>query len=146
MLVIQSCLTLGTLWTVAHRVPLSIGNSSQEYWSGVPSPSPGHLPNPGIELQSPTLQAGSLPHETLGKLHVVQGTLKSLFQHHNLKASNFHHSPFFMVQISYPYKTTGKTIALTIWTFTGKVIALLFNILSRFIITFLPMSKCLLIS
>ena len=75
-----------------------------------------------------------------------QGTFKSLLQHSNLKASIFHHSAFFMVQISHPYKTTGKTIALTIWTFAGKVIALLFNTLSRFVIAFLPKSKYLLIS
>ena len=119
--------------------------SRPEYWSGVPWPSPGHFPNPGIELQSPTLQVGSLPHEPPGKLHAVQGTLKSLLQHHNLKASIYHHSAFFMVQISHPYKTTGKTIVLTIWTFAGKVIALLINTLSRFVIAFLPRSKHLLI-
>ena len=76
----------------------------------------------------------------------VQGTLKSLLQHHSSKASILRLSAFFMVQLSHPYMTTGKTIALTIWTFVGKVMSLLFNILSKFAITFLPRSKHLLIS
>ena len=74
----------------------------------------------------------------------VQGTLKSLLQHHSSKASIFHHSAFFTVQLSHPYITTGKTIALTRWTFVGK--GLHFNMLSRLVITFLPRSKRLLIS
>uniref|UniRef100_A0AC11EPG8 Uncharacterized protein n=1 Tax=Ovis aries TaxID=9940 RepID=A0AC11EPG8_SHEEP len=77
---------------------------------------------------------------------VVQGTLKSLLQHHSSKASVLQRSTFFMVQLSHPYMTTGKTIALTRWTFVGKVISLLFNTLSRFVIAFLPRSKHLLIS
>ena len=76
----------------------------------------------------------------------IQWTLKSLLQHHSLKASILQHSAFFMVQPSHPYTTTGKTIALTIWTFVGKVKSLLFNMLSRFVIAFLPKSKHLLIS
>ena len=76
-------------------------------------------------------------------LLAVQGTLKSLLQHHSLKASIFWCSAFFTVQLSHPYMTTGKTIALTRWTFAGKVMSLLFNILSRLVITFLPRSKCL---
>ena len=76
----------------------------------------------------------------------VQGTLKSLFQHHNTKASLLWHSAFFIVQVSHPYTTTGKTIALTRCTFVGKVMSLLFNMLSRFVIAFLPRSKRLLIS
>ena len=76
----------------------------------------------------------------------VQGTLKSLLQHHSSKASIFRHSTFFTAQLSHPYMTTGKTIALTRWTFVGKVMSLLFNMLSRLVITFLPRSKCLLIS
>ena len=76
----------------------------------------------------------------------VQGTLKSLLQHHSSKASILQHSAFFIVQLSYPYMTTGKTIALTRWTFVDKVMSLLFNMLSRLVITFLPRSKCLLIS
>ena len=79
-------------------------------------------------------------------LLVVQGTLKSLLQHHSSKASILQHSAFFIVQLSYPYMTTGKTIALTRWIFVGKVMTLLFNMLSRLVITFLPRSKCLLVS
>ena len=79
-------------------------------------------------------------------LLAVQGTLKSLLQHHSSKASILWHSTFFIVQFSHPYMTTGKTIALTRWTFVGKVMSLLFNMLSRLVITFLPRSKCLLIS
>ena len=79
-------------------------------------------------------------------LLAVQGTVKSLLQHHSSKASLLRHSAFFTVQVSHPYVTTGKTIALTRWTFVGKVISLLFNILSRLVITFLPRSKRLLIS
>ena len=78
-------------------------------------------------------------------LLAVQGTLKSL-QHHSSKASIFQCSAFFIVQLSHPYMTTGKTIALTRWTFVGKVMSLLFNVLSRLVTTFLPRSKCLLIS
>ena len=78
-------------------------------------------------------------------LLAVQGTLKCLLQHHSSKASILH-SAFFRVQLSHPYMTTGKTIALTRWTFVGKVMSLLFNMLSRLVITFLPRSKRLLIS
>ena len=79
-------------------------------------------------------------------LLALQGTLKSLLQHHSSKASILLHSAFFKVQLSHPYMTTGKTIALTRWTFVGKVMSLLFNMLSRLLITFLPRSKHLLIS
>ena len=75
----------------------------------------------------------------------VQGTLKSLLQHHSSKALILWHSAFFTVQLSHPYMTTGKTIALTRWTLVGKVMSLLLNILSRLVITFLPRSKRLLI-
>ena len=78
-------------------------------------------------------------------LLAVQGTLKSLLQHHSSKASILQCSAFFIVQISHPYMTTGKTIALTRWTFVSKVMSLLFNMLSRMVITFLPRSKHLLI-
>ena len=78
-------------------------------------------------------------------LLAVQGTLKSPLQHHSLKASILQHSTFFIVQLSHPYMTTGKTIALTIWTFVGKVMSLLFNMLSWLVLTVLPKSKCLLI-
>ena len=79
-------------------------------------------------------------------LLAVQGTLKSLLQHHSSKASILRHSVFFIVQLSHPYMTTGKTINLTRWTFVVKVISLLFNMPSRLVITFLPRSKRLLIS
>ena len=79
-------------------------------------------------------------------LFAVQGTLKTLLKHHNSKASILQHSAFFMVQLSHPYMTTGKTIALTTWTFVGKVMSLLFNMLSRLVITFLPRGRSLLIS
>ena len=79
-------------------------------------------------------------------LLAVQGTLKSLLQHHSSKASILWRSAFFIVQLSHPYVTTGKTIALTRRTFVGKVMSLLFIMLSRLVIAFLPRSKCLLIS
>ena len=79
-------------------------------------------------------------------LLAVQGTLKSLLQHHSSKASILQCSALVMVQLSHPYMTTGKIIALTTWIFVGKVISLLFNMLSRLVIAFLPRSKCLLIS
>ena len=79
-------------------------------------------------------------------LLAVQGTLKSLLQHHSSKASILQHSAFFTVQLSHPYMTTGKTIALTRWTFVGKITSLLFSMLSSLVIIFLPRSKHLLIS
>ena len=79
-------------------------------------------------------------------LLAVQGTLKSLLQHHSSKASILWHSAFFIVQLSHPYMTTGKNVALTTRTFVGKVTSLLFNMLSKLVITFLPRSKYLLIS
>ena len=79
-------------------------------------------------------------------LLAIQGTLKSLLQHHSSKASILWHSAFFVVQLSHPYTTIGKTTGLTIQTFVGKVMSLLFNMLSRLVIAFLPRSKCLLIS
>ena len=75
-------------------------------------------------------------------LLAVQGTLRSLFQHHSSKASILWHPAFFMVQLSHPYITTGKTTALTVQTFVSKVMSLLVNMLSRFVIAFLPKSKC----
>ena len=184
VLVTQSCPTL------CNPMNCSLPGSSvmeffrQEYWSGLPFPSPGDLPNPGIEPRSPALQADSLLWATREAppspwvslfpethnneirpinnptmtnecssermdwldLPAVQGTLKSLLQHHSSKASISRHSAFFTVQLSHPYMTTGKTIALTRQTFVGKVISLLFNMLSRLVITFLPRSKHLLIS
>ena len=78
-------------------------------------------------------------------LLAVQGALKSLLQHQSLKASILWCSIFFMIQLSHPFMTTGKTIAFTIWSFVSKMMSLLFNVLSRFVIAFLPKSKCLLI-
>ena len=79
-------------------------------------------------------------------LLAVQGTLESLLQHHSSKTSILWRSAFFMVHLSHPYMTTGTTIAWTRWTFVGKVLSLLFNMLSRLVIAFLPRSKCLLVS
>ena len=79
-------------------------------------------------------------------LLAVQGILKNLLQHHSSKASFLQYSTFFIIQLSHPYMTRGKTIALTIWTFVGKVMFLLFNMLSRLVIAFLPKSKYLIIS
>ena len=79
-------------------------------------------------------------------LLAVQGTLKSLLQYHSSKSTTFQHSAYFTVQLSHPYMATGKTIALTRQTFVGKAMSLLFNMLSRLVTTFLPRSKCLLIS
>ena len=79
-------------------------------------------------------------------LPAVSGTLKNLLQHHSSKASTLQHSGFSIVQLSHPYKTTGKTIALTRWTFVGKIMSLLFNKLSRLVVAFLPRSKRLLSS
>ena len=101
-----------------------------KYWSFSFSISPSNE-HPGLI---------SSRMDWLGLL-AVQGTLKSLLQHHGSKASIFQCSAFFTVQLSHPYMTTGKAIALTRWTFVGKVMSLLFNMLSRFVITFLPRSK-----
>ena len=106
-----------------------------KYWSFSFSISPSNE-HPGMIF---------FRRDWLGLL-AVQGTLKSLLQHHSSKTLIFQHSAFFIVQLSHPYMTTGKPIALTRWTFVGKVMSLLFNMLSRLVITFLPRSKCLLIS
>ena len=105
-----------TPWTVAHQAPPFMGFSRQEYCSGLPFPSPGDLPNPGIKPGSPALQADALTSEPPGKPG------------------------------RHPYLTTGKTIALTRWTSVGQVMSLLFSMLSRLIRAFLPRSKHLLIS
>ena len=104
-----------------------------KYWSFSISPSNEH---PGLI---------SFRMDWLDLL-AVQGTLKSLLQHHSSKAPILQLSAFFTVQLSHPYMTTGKTIALTRWTFVGKVMSLLFNMLSRLVITLFPRSKCLLTS
>ena len=173
-----------TPWTVAYQAPLYMRFSRREDWSGLPFPSPGDLPNPGIEPGSPALEADALPSEPPGKspgsfqmnqlfasgrwpkywsfslsispskehpdlisfrmdwldLLALQGTLKSLLQHHSSKASILLHSAFFTIQLSHPYITTGKTITLTRQTFVGKIMTL-FNMLSRLVITFLLRGK-----
>ena len=124
-------------------IPLSIKVFSNEstlhmrwpkYWSFSFSISPSSE-HPGLIFRMDWLD-----------LLAVQGTLKSLLQQHSSKASILQHSAFFTVQLSHPYMTTGKTIALTRWTFVSKVMSLLFNMLSRLVITFLPKSKRLFIS
>ena len=97
---------------------------------------------------SPSKEYSGLISFRMGWLDLpeVQGTFKSLLQHHNSKASILWHSAFFIVQLSHPYMTTRKTRALIRWTFASQVMSLLFNMLSRLIIAFLPRSKCLLIS
>ena len=106
-----------------------------KYWSFRFSISPSHEYSGLISLRIDWFH-----------LLAVQGFLKHLLQHHNSKASILQHSAFFIVQLSHPYMTTGKTIALTRRTFVSKVMSLLFNMLSRVVIAFLPGSKCLLIS
>ena len=106
-----------------------------EYWSFSFSISPSNAYSGLISFRVDSLH-----------LLAVQGTLKSLLQHHSLEASILRCSAFFIVQLSHPYMTTRKTIASTRWTFVGKVMSLLFNKLSRFVITFLPRTKRLLIS
>ena len=118
--------------TVGHQAPLCMGFSRQEYWSRLPFPSPRDLPDPGIEPRFPTLQADSLLSEPPGKPY------KNLKKKKSLKASVLWRSAFFMVQLSHPYMTTGKIIAVTIRTFAGEVMSLLFNMLSKFVIAFLP--------
>ena len=100
-----------------------------------------------FQLQGPSSDYSGLISFRMDWLDLlaVQGTLKSLLQHHSSKASILQCSTFFIVQLSHPYMTTGKTIALTRWTFVGKVMFLLFNMLSRLVLVFLPRSKCLLV-
>ena len=133
-----------------------------------PSPSPGAYSNscPFSRWCHPTILSSFVPFSSCLQsfspsseysglisfrigwfdLLAVQGTLKSLLQHHSSKASVLQHTAFFTVQLSHPYMNTGKTIAWTIWPLVGKVMSLLFNMWSRFVIAFIPRSKCLLIS
>ena len=99
----------------------------------------------GVSVSTSVLQMNTQDWSALGLTGWVF-LQSSLLQHHSPKASILQHSVFFIVQLSHPYMTTGKTIALTIWTFVGKVMSLLFNMLSRLVITFLPRNRCLLIS
>ena len=110
-------------------------SGGQKYWSFSFSISPSNEYSGLISFRMGWLD-----------LLAVQGTLKSLLQHHSSKASVLQCSAFFIVQLSHPYITTGKTVALTRWTFVGKVMSLLLTMLSRLVITFLPRSKHLLIS
>ena len=126
---------LATPWTVAYQSPPSMGYSRQEYWCRVPLPSPSQW----------TLMTDFLSMDWLDLL-AVQGTLKAFLQHQSPKVSVLQHSAFFIVQLSYLYMTTGKTIALTRQSFVSKVMSLLLNMLSRLVIAFLPRSKSLLIS
>ena len=139
----SSHLILCYLLLVLPSIPPSIRVFSNEstlrmrwpkYWSLSFSISPSNEP-PGLIFRMDWLD-----------LLAIQGTLKSLLQHHSSKASFLQRSAFFTVQLSHPYMTTGNTIALTRRTFVGKVMSLLFNMLSRLVITFLPRSKRLLIS
>ena len=103
----------------------------------------------GVQLQHQYFQRifrTNFLSDGLVEFLAVQGTLKSLLQYHSSKASILRHSAFFIVQLSHLYMTTGKTIALTRWTFIDKIMSLLFNMLSRLVIAFPPRSKCLLIS
>ena len=154
-----------TPWTAAHQASLSITDSQsllklECIESVIPSNClillPSIFPSIRVFSNESTLRIRwpnywsfsfsiSPSKDWLDPL-VVQGSLKSLLQHHSSKASILQHSAFFTVQLSHPYMTTGKTIALTRWTFVGKVMSLLFNMLSRLVITFLPRSKRLLIS
>ena len=109
--------------------------SGPKYWSFSFSISPSNEYSGLISLRMDLLE-----------LLAIKGTLQSLLQHHSSKASIFQPSAFFVVQLSHPYMTTGKTTALTRWTFVGKGMSLLFNMLSRLVIAFPPRSKCLLIS
>ena len=132
------CRPLQLLSSVFHRIRVFASESAlcirwPKYWSFSISPS-----NEYSRLISFTMDWFDFL--------AVQVTLKSLFQHHSSKASILQHSAFFMVQHSHPYMTTGKTIALTSWIFVGRVMSLLFNMLSRLVIAFLPRSNHLLTS
>ena len=134
---ISSCHLLLLLFSILPSIrvfsnELALRIRWPKYWSFKVSPSSEYLELISFKIDYFELLA-------------VQGTLKSLLQHHNLKTSILWCSAFSMVQLSHLYMPTGKTIALTIWTFVGKVMSLIFNTLSRFVIAFLPRSKHLLI-
>ena len=136
------CRSLLLLLSIFPKIPIGVFSNESalhirwpEYWSF------------GFNI-SPSKEHPGLISFRMDWLDVlaVQGTLKSLVQHHSSKASILRRSAFFIVQLSHPYMTTGKTIALTRWTFVSKVMSLLFNMLSRLVIAFLPRSKHFLIS
>ena len=127
------------------------GNGNPPQYSCLENPMDGGARRAAVHrVAKSQTQLSDLTHSSFKidwlDLLADQGTLKSLLQHHSSKASVLWHSAFFIVQLSHPYMTAGKTIALTIWTFVVKVMSLLFNMLSRLIIAFLPRSKRLLIS
>ena len=134
------CHPLLLLPSIFHSIKVFSNESAlhirwPKYWSFSFSISPSNEYSGPISFRMDWLDLLAVPR-----------ILKSLLQHHNSKASILWHSAFIIVQLSHPYMTTGKTIALTRHTFVGKVMSLLFNMLSRLVITFLPKSKCLLIS
>ena len=152
--------------TAAHQAPLSLGFSRQEHWSGLPFPPAFHLSQHqgffsnelALPIRWPKYWSFSFSISPSSEYSVlisfrmdwldllaVQGTFKSLLQHHSSKSSILWHSTFFTVQLSQPYMTTRKTLALTLQAFVSKMMSLLFNMLSRFVIAFLPRSKHLLI-
>ena len=123
-------LSFPSIWVFSSELTLCI--RGPKYWNFSFSISPSNEYSGLISFRM----------DWLGLL-AGQGTLKSLLQPHSSKASILQHSAFFMVQLSYPYMTTGKTIALTRWTFVSKVMSLLFSMLSRFVTAFLPRCTCL---
>ena len=134
--------TISSLQFSRSVVPDSLQPHESQH-ARLPCPSP----TPGVDSDSTSIESVMPPsHLILCCPLLLQGTLKSLLQHHSSKASILRRSAFFTVQLSHPYVTTGKTIALTRWTLVGKVMSLLLNMLSRLVITFLPRSKRLLIS
>ena len=154
------------LSSVAQLCPTLRPHELQHARSPCPSPTPGVHPNPCPSSRwcHPTISSSVIPFSSCPQSFPTSGsfqrshlfasggqsirvaTLKSLLQHRSSKASILQCSAFCIVQLSHPYMTTGKAIALTRWTFVGKVMSLFFNMLSRLVITFLPRSKCLLIS
>ena len=136
--------------THVHRVGDAIQPSHPLSSPSAPAPNPSSIRVSSLHEVAKVLEF-QLQHQSFQwtprtDLLTVQGTLKSILQHHSSKASILWQSAFFTVQLSHPYMTTGKTIALTRRTFVGKGMSLLFNILSRLVITFLSRGKCLLIS
>ena len=152
-----SCVRLfATPWTIAYHAPPSMGFSRQEYWSGLPFPSSIrvfsnesvlHIRWPkywsfSFSINHSNVYSVLISFRTeLFDLLAVLGTLKSLLQHQSSKASVLQCSTFFAVQLSHLYRTTGKTIALTIWTFASKVMPLLFSMQSKLVMAFLPRNK-----
>ena len=163
----QASLPITNSWSLLKLMPIELVMPSSQLISVVPFssypqslPASGSFPMSQLFAWVTKVLEFQLQHQSFQwtprtdllfrmdwlDLLAVQGTVKSLLQHHSSKASIFRCSAFFRVQLSHPYMTTGKPIALTRWTFVGKVMSLLFNMLSRLVISFLPRSKHLLIS